>query len=118
MIRLVVFLVCALAAGPAQSGQVGFQEIAPYTDWEPTGCSKPDAPYTVYFSSTEEYNYAVGEFNNFLDEARTYISCVADEAGNDLQTLQGVITEGVETAQQDMTREIDDARFQLQNSRP
>lgn len=118
MRRILTVAFYLLAIEPLAAGQLSLFDIELYNDWTPSSCFKPDAPYFSYVSDADDFNHAVSEFNSFLAEARAYISCVENEGDSDLQTFQSIVSDGVDSAQNEMSDEVDSARSQLESSRP
>ena len=118
MRRILAVVSFFLVTEPLSAGQLSLFDIELYNDWSPSSCYKPDAPYFGYISDADDFNRAVSDFNSFLAEARTYISCVANEGNSDLQTFQSIVSDGVDSAQNEISDEVDSARSQLESSRP
>ena len=109
-------LVFALnALSQANAGSLGYTSVTSYMDWEPD-CSKPYVP-SFYISSVEDYNDAVYEFNNYVSEVESYLSCVADEAESDTGAAARAIQNGAEKARSEVISELDSVRSNLQSER-
>jgi hypothetical protein len=85
--------------------------------WKSTSCFKPTAPF-IFVSNVEEYNFAVQQFNSWLDQMRMYATCVAEEAARDAEKASKLVLEGAEKFQGEAIDEISRQRSLLLMSRP
>ena len=76
-----VLLLCVPAAAELKVG--GFMD-----DWDPRYCYKPIAPFIPSPMGAE---YDVRAYNQYIDSANTYISCIEQEAASTLKKAREVI---------------------------
>ena len=114
LLFLTVFVVCTPVEQTA-AGSIENKQIRRYMDWEPD-CYKPSPP-AYYVSDIESYNWAVSEFNSYLFEVESYISCIQREAEEDIKILSQVISNGIEENRSEILIELDSARSELEFQR-
>ena len=89
----------------------------PDIKWEPTSCYKPRPPLLIVISP-RDFNNAVREFNNWLLQVDSYNSCVQNEAIADLKKMPDIFKKGISEARDDIDREVQRTRSQLEIQRP
>ena len=88
-------------------------------EWKPSSsrCYKPSAPF-LFVSNARDYNNAVQSFNQWIEEMNTYLSCVQNEAADDLKKMPDIFVQGLKKVQRETSDEITRARTNLQLQRP
>ncbi len=105
-----IFLFITLSAS-AIGGSIGYQNIHTYMDWEPD-CYKPSPP-TFFVSDIHSYNMAVDEYNSFVSELQTYLSCIQSEGESDLKTLAVSISNSIDEKRSEAMSELQSAKSDL-----
>lgn len=99
----------------ANAGSLGITSIAPWMDWK-TKCSRPYTPsFSVY--DVDSYNHAVDEFNDFVAEARSFLSCVKSDAEGDIRTTAQVIAESADKIRSEIVLKVETTKADLQSKR-
>jgi hypothetical protein len=115
MFRSVLAIV--LMISPAIGGELTKRDIRRYTEWEPTGCNKPNEP-NFYVSDVSSFNRAVEEYNNYAREVETYIQCVDTEASDDFRTLKNILQDSVSSQSSNLKTELETVKSNLERQRP
>lgn len=95
------------------AGELGYQNIEPYTEWSSTDCYKPSPPFS-FVNDVESYNSAVYEFNAYVMEIQSYLSCITLEAEEDMNTFQNILKEALNRSRVEALAEIEAARMNLE----
>lgn len=110
MIRkfIIAAVVCIIVTQAASAGSIGYTRISSYMDWE-ADCSKPYEP-----SFFEYDQYAIDEFNRYVEDMKRYIHCIQSEAESDLKTLQQAIVDSLDNQQSEAILGVDRVRNNLE----
>ena len=119
VIALTALLVTNAGAGELECGFGGcdLDGIFPSIEWKPSGCSKPSKPF-FYVSDTTSFNFAVDEYNSYVNGMQTYLNCIVSEAESDIRKIPIIINEGVSKARSEALSEVQGAKSDLEISRP
>lgn len=108
-------LVICLSNQSLMAGSLGYRNITAHMDWEPY-CLKPDQPL-FFIHDIQSYNFAVAEYNSYLDAVYAYLDCLEDEVEADTRLTRRAIINGFETQQTNIIDELEDAKNSLELSR-
>lgn len=103
---------------------VGFQGIAQagdistgiFSKWSPSGCYKPMPP-SYFVTDAASYNMAIDEYNRYIQEMKDYLSCLENEAQQDLAEAQRVVQRELDSLQREAVNEAGDAKADLLNQK-
>ncbi len=103
-------------AGAAAAGEFSQTTLGASLGWKPTQCAKP-AKRFFHVTDVDTYNAAVEEYNQYLLEARTYRSCINEEAQKDAKTAAQSISSGLDRTSDQIRQELDSARSELESAK-
>jgi len=103
---LVILLARGQIVNPGELS--GFGSVSMST-WEPSDCYKPSEPSFIVFDR-DGYNMAVMQFNSYLSEVKSYISCVSSEGNSDYRLLKSIIENGIQEASSNIQSELSSVR--------
>lgn len=121
--------VCALAfflSQPARAGEVGTADQKCDLDaaesacvWKPTHCSHPPpAPPFAMGSDDTSYNAAVDDYNNYVQEAQSYMQCLLKEGTADAnQAFPAIVKKAIDAQQRTIEMNLQTAKRNLDMSR-
>jgi len=101
----------------AMAGEFGSRSIRRSMGWEPSYCTKPYEP-SFYVTDVDDFNRAVGVFNRYVQDMKSYVACVGSEADEDSRTTSRAIEEGRDEAIDEAVGEVDSLRSRLELQRP
>ena len=120
MVTLILSLVLSTSKGEAGDLECRYRcDVSSYSnniEWTPTSCYKPSAPYISAYDR-DSYNMAVDQYNSFVGDVESYISCMVSEAKSDLKKLPKIILEQLDEQQRSVLNDLDDAKQSLSSAR-
>lgn len=93
--------------------KISFYRLSPSLTWKPTECLKPRKLF-FHIYDIDSYNAAVEEYNHYINEVRTYRSCMNDEAQRDAEAATNAIASGLEQVNSQTRIDLDSARSKLE----
>ena len=99
----------------ADAGSLSGRTIRRSMNWEPD-CYKPYEP-SFYIHDLDSYNLAVDEFNLYLVDIRSYLSCLESEAEQDARTVVRAISDSADSLRDDVLSDAEMARSNLEFGR-
>lgn len=87
------------------AGDVSKRSYSRYFEWESTDCSKPTAPFIYELDENNQW-----EAENYLNEVKSYISCLETEAQNDYDDARKKLIQAIEDGRDEA---INEAKLEL-----